>query len=152
MILVLGKARSHRALDRGCRGTESSGWFDVLPKNFSWDVMHDWACCCDEAANHQLLIAVAFSIIQIVSYSVKEFSTLRQNLVQICCSTCSVLLNVMATQHTCLLNLMYHPRWLVQRSCHCSRTHSSPLSLAARLHQCRANHSYYINNGWAFSR
>ena len=30
--------------------------------------------------------------------------------------------------------------------------HSSPLSLAARLHQCHANHSYYINNGWTFSR
>ena len=30
--------------------------------------------------------------------------------------------------------------------------HSSPFSLAARLHQCRANHSYYINNGWVFPR
>ena len=29
--------------------------------------------------------------------------------------------------------------------------HSSLLSLAARLHQSRANHSCYINNGWAFS-
>ena len=26
----------------------------------------------------------------------------------------------------------------------------SPLSLAARLHQCEANHSRYINNGWIF--
>ena len=30
--------------------------------------------------------------------------------------------------------------------------HSSPLSLAARLHQCSTNHSHYINNGWTFSR
>ena len=29
--------------------------------------------------------------------------------------------------------------------------HSSPLSLAARLHRCHANHSRYINNGWTFS-
>ena len=29
--------------------------------------------------------------------------------------------------------------------------HSSPLSLAARLHRCHANHSYYINSGWTFS-
>ena len=29
---------------------------------------------------------------------------------------------------------------------------SSPLSLAARLHQCHANHCCYINNGWTFSR
>ena len=28
---------------------------------------------------------------------------------------------------------------------------SSPLSLAARLHRCPANHSHYINNGWTFS-
>ena len=26
--------------------------------------------------------------------------------------------------------------------------HSSPLSLAARLYQCRANHSRYISDGW----
>ena len=29
--------------------------------------------------------------------------------------------------------------------------HSSPLSLAAKLHQCCTNHSRYINNGWTFS-
>ena len=33
-----------------------------------------------------------------------------------------------------------------------THAHSSPLSLAARLHQCHANHSHYINNGWTFSR
>ena len=33
-----------------------------------------------------------------------------------------------------------------------THVHSSPLSLAARLHQCHANHSRYINNGWTFSR
>ena len=32
-----------------------------------------------------------------------------------------------------------------------THAHSSPLSLAARLHQCRANHSCYTNNGWTFS-
>ena len=29
--------------------------------------------------------------------------------------------------------------------------HSSPLPLAARLHQCHACHSCYINNDWTFS-
>ena len=28
---------------------------------------------------------------------------------------------------------------------------SSPLSLAARLHQCHTNRSHYINSGWTFS-
>ena len=30
--------------------------------------------------------------------------------------------------------------------------HSSPLSLAAGLHQCCTSHSHYINNGWTFFR
>ena len=30
-------------------------------------------------------------------------------------------------------------------------THEHSLSLTARLHQCHANYSPYINNGWTFS-
>ena len=74
-------------------------------------------CCCDEAANHQLPIAAAFWITQIVS--AVEGSSLRQNLMQIHCCTCSVILNSMATQCTCSLDRVYHPHWLVQWS-HCS--------------------------------
>ena len=33
-----------------------------------------------------------------------------------------------------------------------THVHFSPLSLAARLHQCCANHFHYINNVWTFSR
>ena len=33
-----------------------------------------------------------------------------------------------------------------------THAHSSPLSLAVRLHWCCANHSHYINNGCTFSR
>ena len=32
-----------------------------------------------------------------------------------------------------------------------THVHSSQLSQAARLHQCHANYSHYINNGWTFS-
>ena len=32
-----------------------------------------------------------------------------------------------------------------------THAHSSPPSLAARLHRCHTNHSRYINNGWTFS-
>ena len=60
VILVLGKAKSHKAPNLGCRGAESPGGFDVSPKNSARDVMHEWACCRDEAANHQLPIAAAF--------------------------------------------------------------------------------------------
>ena len=61
------KARSHRMSNMGCRGTKSPGWFDVLPKNSAWDMMHEQACWHDEGANHQLPIATAFWIIKIVS-------------------------------------------------------------------------------------
>ena len=123
VILVLGKARSHRAPNLGCwvtRGVESPGWFDVSPKNSAWDRMHELACCHDEAVNHQFPIAAAFWIIPIVS--TEECSSLMQNLMQICCSTRSVILNVTATQYTCLLNDIYRPHWLVQWSHHCSLT------------------------------
>ena len=118
VILVLGKARSHRVSNLGCRGVESPGWFDVLPKNFAWEMMHELAHCSDEATNHQLSIDAAFWIIQIVS--IEECSSFMQNLMQICWPTYSVILNVMATQYTCSLNGTYCLHWLVQRSCHCS--------------------------------
>ena len=31
-----------------------------------------------------------------------------------------------------------------------THAHSSPLSLAARLHRCHSNCSHHINNGWTF--
>ena len=61
---------------------------------------------------------MAFWIIQIVS--TEECSSLMQNLMQICCSARSVILNVMATQYTCSLNGIYCPHWLAQWSCQCS--------------------------------
>ena len=84
-----------------------------------------WAvCCCDEAANHQLSIYMAFWIIRIVS--MEECSSIMQNLMQIHCSTFSVILNVTATQHTCSLSGVYWPHWLVRlvhwsRHCSCAR-------------------------------
>ena len=114
----LGKTRSHRAPNLGSRGAESPGWFDVLLKNSAQDVIHERVHCHDKATNHQLLIAAAFWIIWIVS--VKECSSLTQNLIQIHCSTHSDILNVMATQYTCSLNGIYHPHWPIQWSHHCS--------------------------------
>ena len=35
----------------------------------------------------------------------------------------SLILNVMATQYTCLPNNVYCPHWLAQWSCHCSHMH-----------------------------
>ena len=121
VILVLGKTRSHRVPNMGYRGAESPGWFDVSPKNSAQDLMHERACCCDEAANYQLPVAAAFWIIPI--FSAEEYLSLTQNLMQIHCSTHSVILNLAATQYTCSLNGVYHPHWLVQWSHHCSHMH-----------------------------
>ena len=67
VILVLGKARSHKTSNLGFSGAESSGWFDVSPENSVQDVMYERACCHDEAANHQLPIVAAFWTIPLVS-------------------------------------------------------------------------------------
>ena len=113
-----GKSQKFQGAKSGCRGAESPGWFVVLPKTYAWDVKHEQVPCNDEAANHQLPIATAFWVIWIVS--VEECSSLMQNLMQICCGTHSVILNVTATQYTCSLNTISCPHWLVQWSHHCS--------------------------------
>ena len=85
VILVLGKARSRRTPNLGCRRVESPGWFDVSLKNSARHLMHKWSRCHDEAANHQLPTAAAFFVIQIVS--AEECSSFTENLMQIPCFT-----------------------------------------------------------------
>ena len=58
VTLVFGKARSHKVPNLGYKGVESPGWFDVLPKPATWDMMHEGAHCHDEAAKHQMPIAL----------------------------------------------------------------------------------------------
>ena len=78
-------------------------------------MMHEWACCCDEAVNHHLPIAVAIWIIQIDS--VDESSSLVQNLMQI--SLLYLLSHFECEGHTTESTT---PHWLVQWSHHCSHT------------------------------
>ena len=110
VVLVLGKARSHRVPNLGCRGAEPPGWFDVLPKN-----------CMRSDVIMKLPITVTNSCGLWNHWNREERSSFTQNLMQICCSTCSVILNAMTTQCTCSLNVVYCPHWLVQWSHHCSR-------------------------------
>ena len=56
VILVLGKARSRREPNLGL-----SHLGDLMfANNSAQDMMHERVCCHDEAANHQLPLAVAF--------------------------------------------------------------------------------------------
>ena len=149
LVLVLGKARSDRAPNLGCRGAESPRWLDVSPKYSARDMMHEWTHCHHQTANHLWPTTAAFWIMWIVS--MEKFSNLTQNLMQICCSTCSVILNVMTTVHMLTQQHPPPPLTSVAKSLLFMHVHSSPLSLAATLHQCCINHSRYINNGWTFS-
>ena len=130
VILVWGKARSHRAPNLGCRWAESPGWFGVLPKNSAWNVMHEQVHCRDEAANHQLPIPAGFWTILIVS--AEECSSIMQSLMQIHWSTRLVILNTTAKQYTCSLNDIYGPYQLEQWSRHC-------------LHMCIPVHSPWLS-------
>ena len=60
-----------------------------------------------QSCHHQLPIAAAFWVIQIVA--IEECFSLTQDLMQIYCSVHSVILNVRATQYTRSLNGVYRP-------------------------------------------
>ena len=95
--------------ERGSLSTDSWPSSNCLCHAFIWTV----------------LIALSpkvFWIIQIVCIvSKEECSSLTQNLMQIHCSTHSVILNVRTAHYTCSLNGVHQPHWLVQWSRHCSR-------------------------------
>ena len=150
VTLVLGKARSHRTPYLGCRRSESPGWFDVSPENSTQDMMHKRECCHDEAPNSQLPIAVAFWIIRLIS--AEECSSLTQNLMYIRCSTCSVILNTMTIQYILPQRHLLPTLTSTVKLSLFTHAHSSPFSLAARLHHCCANCSCYTKNGWTLSR
>ena len=148
VILVLGKARGRSEPNLSCRGAESPEWFDISPKNSARDMMHEHVRCCDEAANIQLPIAVAFWIIWIVS--AEECSSFTQNLMQIHCSTCSLWVWQPHSTHAHTM-ASTPPLTRIVKTLF-THVYSSPLSLAARLHWYCTNHPHYINNGWTFSR
>ena len=142
VILVLGKARSHGVPNLGCRGPESPGWLDVLPKKSVWDMMHERACCHDEAVSHQLPIAVDFWIIQIVS--TEECSSFMQNLMQICCSTRSVIFEYDShTVHMFTQLCLLPPLTSTVKLSLFTHAHSRPL-LATRIHWYHANYSLIL--------
>ena len=115
-----GKSQMSQGTKSGFRGAESPGWFDVSQKNCTrcdvWvDALLWWSC--------QSLVAHSCGILNYSVVSMEEYSSFTQNLMHICCSTCSVILNAMATQYTCSFSGIYHPHWLVQWSHHCSCMH-----------------------------
>ena len=83
----------------GCQIWAVRGLSHLGDLMFHQKTLHEMQCVSGRgwSCNHQLPIAAAFWIIQIVS--AEQHSGFTQNLMQIRCSTHSVILNVMAT-HT----------------------------------------------------
>ena len=151
VTLVLGKARSHRAPNLGCRELSYLGDLIFSPKKSAQDMMHEQAHCRDEAAHRQSPIAAAFWISWIVF--MEECSSLMQNLMQIRCSTNSSHFDYNGhTIHMLTQQHLLPPLTSTVKLSLFTHAYSSPLSLAARWHQCHTNCSHYINNGWTFSR
>ena len=113
-------------------------------------MMHEWVHYHDKAANHQLhQLPHRRNLLNHPNSFHGGLFKLNEKSDANHCSTCSVILSMMATRYTSSLDSVYCPHWLVQWRHHCS--HSSTLSSAARLHQCHTNHSHHINNGYTFS-
>ena len=105
-ILVLGKARSGRTPNLGCRGPESPGWFDVLPEKLctrhnAWAVVLWWSC--------QSPVFRGFGLRNHPNSFCGGMFKLNVKFDADSCSACSVILNAMAIQCTYSHNSIYHP-------------------------------------------
>ena len=149
MILVLGKARSRRVPNLGCRGlshlmiwcftkklcTRYDAWVGTLSR-WSWQLPVTHSCGLLNLPNHfrggMLKINAKFdadSLLYLLRRLKRDSHTVRM------LTQCHLLPPMTSTVK---LSSFTH-------------AHSSPLSLVARLHWCCANRSHYINNGWTFS-
>ena len=103
VILVLENPEVPGCQIWAVRGAESPGWFDVFAKkpcttHDAWTGTLSWWSC-------QSPVAQSCSLLN----HPNSFCNLLQNLMQIHCSTCTVILNVTATQYTRSLNGIYCP-------------------------------------------
>ena len=143
IILVLGKVRGHRAPNLGCRGAESAGWFDVSQKNCTkydaWVGTLLWWSCQSPVAhscgllNH--LNSFCWGMFELnakfdadsLLYSLSHFLLWRPHSTQ-----------CLPPPLTSIVKSLF------------MHTHSSPLSLATRLHWCCANCSIILMKAGLF--
>ena len=144
MILILGKARSHRTPNLGCSGAESPGWFDVSPKNSAPDAMHEWAqlwwSCQSPVAHSCDLLNYPNSFCRGMFKLNAKFDAdlLLYLLSHLECHAHSMAST--ASTDKCSEVVIVH-----------ARAFQSTL-LGCQVHQGCTNHFPYINNGWTFSR
>ena len=145
----MGKARNHRVPNLGRSRDVLLQWFDVLPKSLHemWYMSgHVLWWSCQSPVSHSCGLLNHLNRFRRRMFKLKakfDVDSLLYSLSHFECNSHTV---HMLTQcrlpppltSTVKLSLFTH-------------AHSSPLPLAARLHQCCINHSHYINNGWTFS-
>ena len=149
MILVLGKARSCRAPDLGCKGGESPGWFDVLPEKLctkcdTWAGVLLWQSCQSPVARSCSLLnhPNTFHRGMFKLNAKSDADSLLYSLSHFECDNHTV---YMLTQWRLPL-----PATSTVKSSLFTCAHSSPLSLAARLCRCHTNCSRNNKIGWTF--
>ena len=146
----LGKRQKSQGTKSDRSRAESPGWFDVLPKNClrhdAWAGVLSWWSCQTPLAHGRGLLNHHNSFCGGMFKLNKKFDpdSLLYSLSHFECHGHTV--HILTQQ--CLPPLLTS----TVTSSLFTHVHSSPLSLAARLHQCHANHSHYINNGWTFSK
>ena len=141
--LVLGKSISHRVSNQGWTG-----------QTFSQTTLHDaqhvaggvtlWWCSCQSPVAHSCSLQSHPNSLH------RRMISLTWNLMQILCSIGSVTLNVMATSTHAHSGASTPPLTSAGKWSLFSHAHSSPSSLADRLHLCDTYCSY-INNDWTHS-
>ena len=97
VILVLGKARSHREPNMGNRGVEPLRWYDVSPKkpctrHDAWVGTLSWWSCQSPAAH-------SCGLLNHLNSFYREMFKLNANLIQIHCSTQSFLMQQPHSTH-----------------------------------------------------
>ena len=144
VILDLRKAISYRAPNLGCSGTESPGWCYVLQKTLykTWYLSRHIVTVKLPITYGLLNHLNSFHGGMFKLNAILDADSLLYSLSHFACDSHTA---HMLTQWHLLLPLTSTVKWSLFK-----HTHSSPLSLAARLHWCHANCSHYIKNGWTF--
>ena len=148
-ILVLGKARSHRTPNLGSRGgwvTWVIWWFakncttcDAWAGTLLW-----WSC--------QSPVVHSCSLLNYLNTFHGEMFKLNAKLDAN--SLLYLLRHFESNSHTAHMltqQCLLPPLMSTVKLSLFMHEHSSPLSLAARLHPCHASRSHYIYNDWAFA-
>ena len=143
----MGKARSHRVPNLGRRGLSHLGDFMLCQKT-----LLEAQCMSRHVVVMKLPVAHSFGLLNYPNSFWRGMFNLNAKydadplLYLLSCFECDG-----HTVHVLTQQCLRPPLTSTVRSSLFTHAHSSPLSLAARLHRCWLNCSCYVNNGWTFS-